>query len=115
MPLPDNRSKYKRTNLFLLRMWCDDPGPSPGPDPDINGTEDERSGPKWHGRVQRTVSGEAHNFEGKEALIEVLETMLYKDRLEHSKPILPPGNRTAENDLPGDGNTNSGKAKQGTE
>ena len=24
MSMPDNNCKYKRTNLFLLRVWCDD-------------------------------------------------------------------------------------------
>lgn len=93
MPTPDNRSKYteyKRTNLFLLRVWCDDPDHALHYDKDedeqgdMDGNNkrdmDERSARKWHGRVQMTVSGEAHSFENKEALIEILESMLYNDR-----------------------------------
>lgn len=72
MSMSDSSSKYKRTNLFLLRVWCDDA--------DENGDDDEAPCRVWHGRVQRTVSGEAHSFEAKDDLIAVLESMLYKDR-----------------------------------
>jgi len=51
MPMPDNRSKYtkyKRTNLFLLRVWCDDLDPEENKNEDM----DAESGRKWHGRVQ---------------------------------------------------------------
>lgn len=77
--MPKNR--YKRTDLFLLRVWYDYG----------NGEDrvDGGAGLQWHGRVQRPVSGEAHNFEGKEALIQVLEAMLYegqKGRPNHSRP-----------------------------
>ena len=84
MPIPDGRSKYKRTNLFLLRVWCDDLDQNEN----RNGDEGETSGLVWHGRVQQTVSGEAHSFNGKQGLFEVLEAMLYKDRKdtpEHTK------------------------------
>ena len=75
-----NRSNHKHTNLFLLRVWCDYSVESE------NGEKGEGSGLKWHGRLQSTVSGEAHSFEGKDALIEVLESMLYKERPEHAGP-----------------------------
>ncbi len=81
--MPDNSSKYKRTNLFLLRVWCDDI--DPGKNEDEQGDIDERPGPMWHGRVQRTVSGEAHTFENKEALIKLLESMLYKGRPQYQQ------------------------------
>jgi hypothetical protein len=41
---------------------------------------------QWHGRLQRTVSGEAHRFDGKAALIEVLERMLFHARPQHAAP-----------------------------
>jgi hypothetical protein len=70
--MPDDRSKYKRTNLFLLRVLCDDTEENEHMD---SGEEYSRT---WHGTVQRAVSGEAYSFEGKEALIEVIEAMIYK-------------------------------------
>ena len=92
MTMPDNRSKdkskYKRTNLFLLRVWCDDADENKDEQEDEqenqNGDEGESSTcRRWHGMVQRTVSGEAHSFGAKDDLIEVLEAMLYKDRKDH--------------------------------
>ncbi len=94
MQMPDNRSNNKRTNLFLLRVWCDDA--------DEHGDEDEGPCRIWHGKVQRTVSGEEHSFEAKDRLIEVLEAMLYKDRPEHNSR--PQGKTRSEASLPASGN-----------
>jgi hypothetical protein len=83
MPIPDSRSNYKRTNLFLLRVWCDDADQNENQ----HGDEGEMPGLVWHGRVQQTVSGEAHSFDGKRGLLEVLEVMINKDRLLHTGPL----------------------------
>ncbi len=53
----------RRTDLFLVRMW----------------TADARDGDRraeWHGRVQRAVDGEAHQFDGWQNLVDLLLTML---------------------------------------
>jgi hypothetical protein len=100
-----NRSNYKHTNLFLLRVWCDALVESE------NGEKGEESGLKWHGRLQRTVSGEARNFNGKDALIEVLESMLYKDRLEHAGPSPNSGSGTNTSS----GGNNSSEANRYTD
>ena len=84
MPMPDNRSKYQRSHLFLLRVWCDAHAENASGDPD------ERTAPHWHGRVQRTVSGEEYHFDGKAGLIAVLETMLDQDRPERRQPAKQP-------------------------
>ena len=63
--MPTKRRKH--TDLFLLRVWCDEE------------EGDEESGLRWCGRLQRPTSGEARNFADWEALIAVLEAMLYKD------------------------------------
>jgi hypothetical protein len=107
MPIPDNGSKYKRTNLFLLRVWCDDAGEHE------NSAKGERSGLTWHGRVQRTVSGEAHSFDGKDDLIEVLEAMLYKDRKDRPAQSRPRGKPSSEAGLTASGN-NQTEANEGT-
>jgi hypothetical protein len=99
MPMSDNRSTYQRTHLFLLRVWC------AAPAPDENGDADERAGPLWHGRVQRTVSGEAHNFKGKEGLLAVLESMLDPAR---PAPRRPTKNTSSAADLTGGNNVNEG-------
>ena len=93
MPMSDNRSKYQRTHLFLLRIWCEAPA--------ANGDQNEPSSPTWHGRVQRTVSGEAHNFESKAGLLAVLESMLAQDR--------PADRRPAKHTSSGDERTGDGK------
>jgi hypothetical protein len=82
MPIYDTSPKHKRANLFLLRVWCD------GVDENGNRHEHEyehgntAGSPSraWHGKVQRTVSGEEHSFGAKEDLIGVLEAMIYNDR-----------------------------------
>ncbi len=107
MAMPDKGSKNKRTNLFLLRVWCDE----------ADGDDDDDKGPcrVWHGKVQRTVSGEVHSFETKDRLIEALEAMLYKDRNErqerpeHSRPR---GKRSSEAVVPAISN-NQSKANKG--
>jgi hypothetical protein len=104
MPIPDNSSTYKRTNLFLLRVWCDDA------DENENSNEGEGFGRMWHGRVQRTVSGEAHNFEGKDDLIQVLQAMLCKDRPGHSKPR---GKTSSEAGHPTRSNNQTGANEEG--
>jgi hypothetical protein len=108
MPIPDNSCQYRRTSLFVLRVWCDDPEP----DENENSVMDAKIGPKWHGRVQRTVSGEAHNFEGKEDLIEVLERMLCKVRRE---PNGLPGKTSSDAGTPrGNDSIRAKEAKKGT-
>jgi hypothetical protein len=96
--MPDNRSNNKRTNLFLLRVWCDDD--------DENGHEDESGGPCriWHGKVQRTVSGEVRSFETKDRLIEVLEGMIYKELEERPEQSRPIGKASSEAGVPEKGN-----------
>ena len=81
MATPDNRSKYKRTNLFLLRIWCDDADENKDEQENEQVDKGESSTCRqWHGMVQRTVSGEAQSFGEKDDLIEVLEAMIYRDR-----------------------------------
>jgi hypothetical protein len=95
MGMSENRSNFKRTNLFLLRVWCDDA--------DEDGEESEGSCRVWHGVVQRTVSGETHNFEAKDDLIEVLEAMIYKDRKDakgRQQQTRPRGKLSTETGLP---------------
>ncbi len=105
MPMSDNRSNSKRTNLFLLRVWCDDA------DKNEHVDAGEGSCRIWHGKVQRTVSGEVRSFEAKDGLIEVLEAMIYKDRAEDCRPR---GKTSSEAGLPAIGNNqNQTEANKG--
>jgi hypothetical protein len=87
----DKSPQHKRENLFLLRVWCDDM------DENEHGNEHEHEhgnsagGPTrtWHGKVQRTVSGEEHSFAAKADLMAVLEAMIYKHQILHSRRRLP--------------------------
>lgn len=65
-------SHSRRSNLFVVRIWCEDIGST------LDGTEGEAGGTKWQweGRVQRAVSGEEHHFQGWPDFIELLEAML---------------------------------------
>lgn len=114
MSMPDNRFKYKRANLFLLRVWCEDD------DENEHSDKGEKPCRIWHGKVQRTVSGEVQSFETKDRLIEVLEAMIYKDRKERpeqSRPPRPRGKASSETGLPASGNNgnNQTEANEGSE
>ncbi len=53
-----------RNDLFLVRFWLQD-------------TSSEPEGQsRWGGRVQRAVSGESHEFNDWNALVEALRAML---------------------------------------
>ena len=53
----------RHTDLFLLRVWTRPSG-------------DGGDGTEWRGKVQRVVDGEAHQFDGWQALVETLLSML---------------------------------------
>lgn len=55
--------RYRRANLFLLRMWSED-------------VADGSSKVEWRGKVQRVVDGESHQFEGWHDLMDLLAAML---------------------------------------
>jgi hypothetical protein len=57
------RRRYKRSELFLVRVWTQGSGHGSG----IGA---------WHGRVQRAVNGEAYQFEDWQGLLRVLSEML---------------------------------------
>ncbi|MEO5952379.1 MAG: hypothetical protein ABIQ44_07935 [Chloroflexia bacterium] len=98
MSMADNGSSYKRTHLFLIRVRCDNPDESDPADRDGNG---ERPALIWHGIVQKPASGEAHSFETKHELIEVLDAMICKERPEHSRLL---GKPRSEDGLSASGN-----------
>ena len=58
--------RLKQTDLFLVRVWLGEP--TPGSISSVTG--------EWHGRVQRVVDGESHQFEDWKGLVEVLTEML---------------------------------------
>lgn len=57
------RHSLRRTDLFLVRVWTAE-------------TEDDSCNAAWHGRIQRTVDGEAHPFDDWQALVDLLVAML---------------------------------------
>lgn len=114
MAMSDNRSKNKRANLFLLRVWCDDTDEHEQEYGYKNGDENEGPCRVWHGKVQRTVSGEVHSFDAKDDLIEVLETMLYKEWKEQREQGRPRGTTSSEASVLANGNNqNQTEANKG--
>lgn len=55
--------RYRRANLFLLRLWLEDAMDSTGKI-------------EWRGKVQRVVDGESHHFSDWQGLNEWLMAML---------------------------------------
>ncbi len=63
-PVATNRRRaLRRTDLFLVRMWVEDA---------LDGSK--KAG--WHGKVQRVVDGEAHQFDTWQELVNALQAML---------------------------------------
>ncbi len=116
MSMADNGSSYKRTHLFLIRVRCDNPDESEGD----QGDKGERPALIWHGTVQKPASGEAHSFEAKHELIEVLDAMICKERPEHGrlrgKPRSEDGlSANGKNGNDGNNQTEADKANESTQ
>ena len=60
---------YKRTDLFLVRLW-------PKESADGSKAGNDSGQVEWHGRVQRVVDGESHLFRSLPGLVDVLLIML---------------------------------------
>ncbi len=56
--------RYKGSNLYLVRLW------TKGGDVTGNGSVE------WHGRVQRVMDGESHEFKSLQDLVDLLSVML---------------------------------------
>ncbi len=54
---------YKRSDLFLVRLWVKDAGDGSGK-------------VEWRGKVQRVVDGESRQFSSLQNLLDVLRVML---------------------------------------
>jgi hypothetical protein len=61
--------RYRRTGLFLLRMWVDRAGDDTQSNDSVH----------WRGKVQRVVDGEVHQFSTLEDLAGILLAMLSRD------------------------------------
>jgi predicted esterase YcpF (UPF0227 family) len=61
------RHYYRRSDLFLLRMWSEEAADGSGK-------------VEWHGKVQRVTDGEAHQFREWQDLLDLLLAMLSNDR-----------------------------------
>lgn len=66
--------RYKRDNLFLLRLWSEDAADGSGRH-------------EWRGNIQRVTNGESQEFSSLQSLLESLLTMLPDDS--GAKPTYP--------------------------
>ena len=71
--------RYKRSDLFLVRIWSEDRGVEDASDGALGG-EEVITKLRWHGRVQRTVDGEAHQFDSWQGLVDLLLAMLSNNK-----------------------------------
>jgi hypothetical protein len=63
------RQHYKRSNLFLVRLWSRDSN-------DGSKAGGDSGQVQWQGKVQRVVDGEAHQFTSLQGLVDWLLIML---------------------------------------
>jgi hypothetical protein len=72
------RRRYRRSNLFLVRLWATDGGDNHADDDDRDGSSDEKrsSSVGWRGKVQRVTDGETHQFSSLQGLMDLLQEML---------------------------------------
>ena len=66
------RRSYRRSDLFLVRLWTEEAGDSTGADGSGISTLE------WRGKVQRVTDGESRQFSDWQSLAEVLLAMLAK-------------------------------------
>jgi hypothetical protein len=66
-----------KSDLFLLRLWAGNAGEQAGDGADARGEGREgNEACMWHGRLLHVLSGEGHNFDGWQGLVEVLREMV---------------------------------------
>jgi hypothetical protein len=70
----------RETQLFLLRLWLEEDPPPGGKQDQVS--PDNVELPRWQGKVQHVIRGEAHGFSGWEMMVGYLEAMLLRDRSE---------------------------------
>ena len=63
------RRQYQRSDLFLVRLWLKESD-------DGSNTGQASGQDRWHGKVQRVIDGEAHQFSSLQGLVDVLLVML---------------------------------------
>jgi hypothetical protein len=79
---------YRRTDLFLVRIWTEEAGSRDGAGGDDGeGNTGVNAAPVWKGRVQRVVDGETHQFSGSADLVDVLAAMLGEKRRQRESKI----------------------------
>src|SRR4051812_21457675 len=66
---------YRRSDLFLVRLWTEDGEDAPDPTSLRSDVQDSNI-EVWRGKVQRVGDGEAYRFNGLEGLTEALLAML---------------------------------------
>jgi hypothetical protein len=71
-----DKRQLRRTDLFLIRLWTQE----------VKDAEDVAGGAEWHGKVQRVVDGEAHQFEDWQSLVDLLRSMLTTSRVGRTNP-----------------------------
>jgi len=72
-----HRRSYKRSDLFLLRMWSEEVDESHAPG-------EGQTEMRWRGRVQRVVDGESHQFHDWQDLLNLLALMLSDTEEQHA-------------------------------
>lgn len=97
MPKSSGRH-FRRSDLFVVRIWCEDLTDTSDPYEIANETEEGATATSaCRGRVQRAVNGEAHDFQGWPALIQVLEAMLSAAPPARKTAATPDGKHGANN------------------
>jgi len=80
-------SNQGETQLFLLRLWLDEPRQGEGEQSTLEEgiVAYEPTPLLWRGKVQHVVRGEAYAFAGWEMMISYLEAMLHRGLVEAAK------------------------------
>jgi hypothetical protein len=56
--------RYKGSNLYLVRLWAK------------SGAATGNGSIEWHGRVQRVMDGESHEFKSLQDLVDLISLMI---------------------------------------
>jgi hypothetical protein len=82
--MPGTPRRYsRRSDLFLVRVWTVETSQNSRRTTDTgvessNSDSNDGESAEWRGKVQRVVSGESHEFNSMQGLVELLKLMLSK-------------------------------------
>ena len=78
--------RLRRSDLFLVRLWTEEDEEEDQGSAEVEQVQagDKRHPSEWHGKVQRVVDGESHQFDDWQGLVNLFQAMLNRQHDERA-------------------------------